>query len=747
MKQSIIKFERAINCLALVIALVVALGIPIGYFYISYHDIVDAIDFKAKVKASALSGLIASNPDLWVFAENRLQGLISREPVPLGNEVVQVINKDNEVITQVGSMPSGPVLQKYYPLYDADRIVGQIVVSGALSTLIRDAQIYVLLSFGLGLSIYVVMKVLPLRALDRAMDALYAEKERVEKTLYSIGDAIVTTDAVGHINFLNPAAERLLGHSAQEVRGRQVAEVIHLQDVNSGGAMESSLYRALRTKAIASCQGNSELRRSDGTVVAIEERASPITDRKGGISGGVVVLRDVRVAREYLKRRSWEATHDALTGLFNRREFENRVQRALTDAQQTGHFHVLCYMDLDHFKLVNDSCGHLAGDALLIQLSQLIQLRIRESDTLARLGGDEFGLLLEDCDDKRGQLIATEIMSAVKNYHFHWESKVATVGVSIGLTMITKDHTSVAEVVGEADCACYWAKEQGENRVLLFVPDNINLVSRRSEAGWVGRINDALNTNRFVLFQQTYKTLHRMAIHNEHLEILLRMLGDDGELILPECFLPAAERYKLMPEIDRWVIHEVFSRYDAFIAQRGGKTLTCSINLSGASINSDGFFEFIRKQAQQYEIKPGTICFELTETVTINNLQTAVDFIRGCKAIGFLIALDDFGVGTSSFGYLKNIPADYLKIDGSFIKNIERDRVDRTMVETINRVGHLLGKLTIAESAENEAIVEILDAIGVDFAQGCGVSPPIPLFAPVPGAADQSIGLVMSICG
>lgn len=721
------QIQSAIHRFALSAALVVALILPSGYGYVTYRDLSDALDFKAQIKASALSGLIASAPDVWMFAENRMQGLISREPVPLQDELVQVLDGKDHVLTQSGHLPSGPKITKSYPLHDSGKVVGQISVSGSANALYREILISALIGFLLGALIYAIVNTVPLKNIRSITNELFKEKDRAETTLASIGDAVLTTDADGSINYLNPVAERLLGHILREVRGRHVADVVHLY-TQTGEIVQSSLHQALKTNAIVSCQGNNELRRADGTLVAVEERAAPINDIDGAVIGGVVILRDVSVAREYVLRRSWEATHDALTGLFNRREFENRVQHALEDAQTGGRCHTLCYMDLDRFKMVNDACGHAAGDELLIQLTQLMQARVRDTDTLARLGGDEFGLLLEGCDEKRGQLIAQEIMAAVNEFSFSYASKTFSVGVSIGLTVITSEHISVAEAVGEADCACYWAKEQGKDKVLVFVASDMNLAARRSETGWVGKINDAFKNNRFVLYYQPYRTLNTSAGFGNHLEVLLRMSGEDGEIIAPGRFLPAAERYNLMPAIDRWVIHEVFSRYASLATSHGDAPLTCAINLSGASINSEGLLEFIRRNAQQYQLGPGTICFELTESVAVHNLQVAAEFINECKSMGFRFALDDFGTGTSSFGYLKNLPVDYLKIDGSFVKNLEHDSVDYTMVETINHIGHLLGKRTVAEFAENESTITKLGEIGVDFAQGYGISPPKPLF-------------------
>ena len=731
MVEKNLQLQRIIHRFALGLALVVALSIPCGFGFVKYRDLSNSLDFKAKVKASALSSLIATTPDVWMFAENRIQGLISREPVPLEDELVHILDKDSSVITQTGNLPSGPALKKTYPLYDSGNIVGQVSVTGSANELYLEVLITALISFVLGLLIYAVTKTVPLKAIQSITNELFKEKDRAETTLASIGDAVVTTDFDRSINYLNPVAERLLGYSLREVRGRHVSDVVHLYS-QTGEIVLSSLHQALKSNTIVSCQGNNELRRADGKRIAIEERSAPINDIDGAVIGGVVILRDVSVAREYVQRRSWEATHDPLTGLFNRREFENRVQLALSNAQTTGQRHVLCYMDLDRFKVINDACGHAAGDELLIQLTQMMLTRVRDTDTLARLGGDEFGLLLEECDQQRGQLIAKEIMAAVNEFVFSHGAKTYSVGISIGLTEISGEHNSVAEIVGEADCACYWAKEQGKNRVLAFVASDMNLAARRSETGWVGRINEAFKDNRFVLYGQPYKTLNSSAGLGNHIEILLRMIGEDGEIIAPGRFLPAAERYNLMPAIDRWVINEVLSRYDSLVASRGGAPLTCAINLSGASLNSEGMLEFIRRTAHKYQLNPGSICFELTETVAVNNLQAAAVFINECKSMGFLFALDDFGTGTSSFGYLKNLPVDYLKIDGSFVTNIEHDSIDMAMVETINRIGHLLGKHTVAEYAENEATIRKLGDIGVDFAQGYGVSRPQPLFGGTP---------------
>ena len=726
--QSSSVLERKVRKLALVLALIVAFGIPLGLLWFQYGDLVDALEFKARIKASALSSLVASNPETWMLAENRLQGLIAREPVPLESEHVTVLDPHGEIVTQAGNRPVPPQIIRSYPIYDVGVPVGSIAVSTSLRPLLEALVSTGCISLVLGILIFAAVKSLPLKALRRALTALYQEKERAQTTLYAIGDAVLTTGSGGEVDYLNPAAERMLGVAAPGILGRDVSGAVVLRNAETGEKVENALVRALESQATAAGSDNEELLRADGTWLAVEERASPILDQDGELSGGVLVLRDVSEARAFLNRRTWEATHDPLTGLFNRREFESRVGQALDKAKTMGQHSALCYLDLDRFKLVNDTFGHNAGDQLLKHISQLILSRIRESDSLARLGGDEFGLLLEGCDPDIAQRIALDIVAGVNAQQFLWEGKPCQVGISIGLTQITKEHEGVAEIIGEADCSCYWAKEHGKSQVMLFAPSDRNLAARRSESGWVMRIRDALREDRFLLYQQPFKALSR-GKGDDHLEVLIRMVGEDGGIILPGQFLPSAERYKLIPEIDRWVIRQVFSGYREIQAQSQSRTMVCAVNLSGVTLNSQGLFEYVRDMAASHGLPPGSICFEITESVAMTNLQATEEFVRKCKQIGILFALDDFGTGVSSFAYLKHLPVDYLKIDGSFVRNITQDRVDMAMVESINRIGHILGKATVAEFAENEATVQALASIGVDYAQGYGVNRPAPLFA------------------
>lgn len=723
------QLAKVLTRLAIVISTIIAISLPVGYGLVAYNNLSESLSFKAKIKADAQSDLVTTLPDTWMFAENRIHGRLSREPVMLDNESVQIFDQDGELITSAGTEIVGSKMERSYPLYDIDRVVGKVVVSAPFSRLYKNVLWATLFGSILGFFVLLVLRLLPVRALQRISDELYTEKERAETTLHSISDAILVSDAKGGLLYFNLPAEKILGRALAEFQGQRISEFLQLTDKVTGLAIDCVLNETLRSGTVATCNERSMLEIVGNLKIAVEERSAPIFDSKDKLAGGVLCLRDVTIAREYLERRSWEASHDLLTGLVNRREFENRITEAMDKASDVDQQYVVCYMDLDRFKVVNDSCGHGAGDDLLKQLTRIMRSHVRESDTLARLGGDEFGLLLEGCDEARGVKIANALLSGVEEFQFSWEKQVYTVGISIGLTTITSETFSSNEVLGQADSACYWAKEQGRHRVCIFKESDMDLAARRSQTGWVGRISSALKEDRFVLYHQIYRSLSSDDGSCLHLEVLLRMISDDGEIILPGRFLPAAERYNLMPEVDRWVINNVFSGFHILKKSHYGQALMVNINLSGASINSLDLLDFIKEKITEFNVDPKCLCFEVTETVAVKHMQSAIEFINACKDLGIKFALDDFGTGTSSFGYLKNLPVDYLKIDGGFVQNLEKDPVDRAMTETINRIGHIMGKITIAEFAENQSIVNILDDMGVDFAQGFGVCRPKPLFA------------------
>jgi len=553
-------------------------------------------------------------------------------------------------------------------------------------------------------------------------EALFREKESAQITLQSIGDGVITTDAQCHAEYVNPVAEDLTGWKVDDASGRPIDEIFRGFHEETCEPLENPLAVAIRrNRSIKSVRPTLLIRR-DGNELYIESTASPIRDGKGNVTGGVLVFHDVSESRELNRRLSYHASHDILTGLVNRREFENRLERALKSAKARETSYALCYLDLDQFKIVNDSCGHSAGDALLGQLGTLLKGKIRWRDTLARLGGDEFGVLLDTCSLDEAMQTAESLRAAIGEYKFMWDERSFRLSVSIGVVPISADNEDVAALLSAADSACQAAKEAGRNRIHSFQENDIDLMRRRREMQWAARINNALEENRFELYRQTIQPL-QMEEEGAHYEILLRMRDETGGIISPGLFIEAAERYSIMKDIDCWVIRSAF-RWLVSEADERERLALCSINLSGQSFGDEKFLPFVIDQFRMSGIDATKICFEITETAAIASYSQANRFINALKDLGCKFALDDFGTGLSSFGYLKHFPVDYLKIDGSFVKEILHDPIDREMVRSINEIGHLTGKQTIAEFAENEEIITMLRGMGIDYAQGYGVSEP-----------------------
>jgi len=553
-------------------------------------------------------------------------------------------------------------------------------------------------------------------------DALFREKESAQITLQSIGDGVITTDARGYVEYINPVAEDLTGWKVDDASGRPIDEIFRGFHEETCEPLENPLAVSIRRdRAIKSVRPTLLIRR-DGNELYIESTASPIRDGKGAVTGGVLVFHDVSESRELNRRLSYHASHDILTGLVNRREFESRLERALKSAKARETAYALLYLDLDQFKIVNDSCGHSAGDTLLHQLGNLLKAKIRWRDTLARLGGDEFAVLLESCNLDEAMKTAESLRAAIGDYKFMWDDRTFRLGVSIGVVPITADNEDVAALLSAADSACQAAKEAGRNRIHSFQENDIDLMRRRREMQWAARIKNALEDNRFELFRQTIQPLQAEE-DGAHYEILLRMRDEQNGIISPGLFIEAAERFSITPDIDRWVIRSAF-RWLVSEADERERLMLCSINLSGQSIANDKFLPFVIDQFRMSGLDATKICFEITETAAIASYSQANRFINALKELGCKFALDDFGTGLSSFGYLKHFPVDFLKIDGSFVKEILHDPIDREMVRSINEIGHLTGKQTIAEFAENEEIITMLRGMGVDYAQGYGVSEP-----------------------
>ncbi len=559
----------------------------------------------------------------------------------------------------------------------------------------------------------------------KAETAVFQAKERAQVTLQSIGDAVITTDSEGRIDYMNPVAESLTGWESRESQGQKIGEVLTVINDLTREAAESPLVRCLREGQVLGLSEHTVLVSRRGQEIAIQDSAAPIRDRAGNLIGAVMVFHDVSKERRLHRALHYQASHDALTGLINRREFENRLNAAVEDAKQDRAVrHALLYLDLDQFKLVNDTCGHPAGDQLLKQITGMLQSRIRGGDTLARLGGDEFGILLQDCVLDQALRVADTVRQAIRDYRFIWQDGVLAVGVSIGVVEITNETATVANLMSAADVACYTAKDAGRNRVELYQADNVP--ARHREMHWVSKLTRACDESSFELFYQPIVPIGATTDEREHFELMLRLRDDTGACVTPAEFIPAAERYNVMPLIDRWVVRQAL---DSVVhrAASGMKPFTIAVNLSGTSLNDERFLEYLITELGSRDLAEGSMCFEITETAAIANLDNAVHFMRELKTRGCRFALDDFGSGLSSFVYLKTLPVDYLKIDGQFIENVARDPIDRSMVEAISQVGRAMGILTIAERVESEEVLLELGRLGIAFAQGFHIAVPKPV--------------------
>lgn len=553
-------------------------------------------------------------------------------------------------------------------------------------------------------------------------EMLFREKESAHITLQSIGDGVVTTNALSIIEYINPVAEQLTGWRMEDAIGRPVEDVIRVFHEETCEPVENPLSYTVRRGRLSKSVRPSLLIARDGNELYVDSTAAPIKDDAGKVIGGVLVFHDVSEARELNRKISFHASHDQLTGLVNRGEFENRIERALKSVQARETAYALCYLDVDQFKIINDSCGHGAGDVLLGQMGALLKAKVRWRDTLARLGGDEFGVLFESASLDEAMRMAEVLREAVSSFRFTWEERVFRLSASIGVVPLRAENADAASVISAAESACSAAKEQGRDRVHSFAENDVELMRRRREMQWAARINAALEDGRFELYRMAIAPLQKPDA-GEHYELLLRMRDESGKIIAPDNFLGAAERYNLMPSIDRWVIESAF-RWLVSEADERQRLSMCAINLSGQSLSDDKFLPYVIEQFRRSGIEAGKICFEITETAAVASFSQANRFIQALKELGCKFSLDDFGTGLSSFGYLKHLPVDYLKIDGSFVREMLRDPIDREMVRSINEIGHLTGKKVIAEYAENAELINALRDMGIDYAQGYGVAQP-----------------------
>ena len=582
-----------------------------------------------------------------------------------------------------------------------------------------------------GLAVGVTIAVAVTRQVARSERALALKKELAEVTLQSIGDGVITTDAEGRVEYLNPVAERYTEWITDEARGRPLQEIYRVIDERTAKTVDP----LARTEPQAAAdEGDAAMRlvSRSGRECPIRFSSAPISASDGKRLGTIVVFHDISQIRAMAQQLIWQASHDALTGLVNRREFERRLAELIETARGKGREHALMFMDLDNFKSVNDTCGHGAGDELLRQLTAVMLTRMRGSDTLARLGGDEFGALLESCPLDQGLRIAHAMRETVREFRFVWENKTFSVGVSIGLVPIDASSGGPGDVLAHADASCYEAKNKGRDRVQVYRPQDADRSGRHGELQLVSQINRAFEMGQFRLFRQRILPLSRSASEQPYYEILVRMVDRGGELVPPTGFMPAAERYNLLTSIERWVISSLVEHLHrewqsgAIPHQPApdGSRGCYAVNLSGASINDKSFPEFLRNLLTRYELPHGLLCFEITETTAISNLNKAAELMHELKGMGYRFALDDFGTGMSSFAYLKYLPVDYLKIAGMFVKDMAEDAMDCAIVEAINRISHILGMQTVAESVETKEALERVKALQVDFAQGYYIAEP-----------------------
>ncbi|MEM7357311.1 MAG: EAL domain-containing protein, partial [Acidobacteriota bacterium] len=544
----------------------------------------------------------------------------------------------------------------------------------------------------------------------RAETALLASERRYRTLFDNNPSMFFTVVEDGTVIAVNRFAADHLGYEVVELIGRDLA-ALHLESEQVGVRtfLDKCFSQPMALQRWESCQVH-----QDGSPVWINMTARVVEGTEPATMA-LIVCEDVTEARKLSERLAYHASHDPLTGLANRRRFESSLHRALHDARSRQTEHVLCYLDLDQFKIINDTCGHSAGDELLRQVSSLLQKKVRRHDVLARLGGDEFGVVLTDCSIEDGMRVAKSLRLAIEGYRFLWDDNSFALGVSIGLVPITDRSGDASSLLTAADSACYVAKDQGRNRIHRYHEDDAILAQRHGEMQWVTRINRALEEDRFHLYCQPIVMISGDDECCEHYELLLRMEGDDQEQVMPGAFLSAAERYDLIQRIDRWVIDAAFDwlvRHRSHLDRLG----FCSINLSGRSVGDKAFIDFIAERLEDSAIPAQKICFEITETVAIANLTQATRLIRKLRAQGCRFALDDFGSGLSSFGYLKNLPVDFIKIDGMFVRDILDDPMDLVMVKSIHDLGHVMGKKTIAEFVENERILSKLEEVGIDYA-------------------------------
>jgi len=654
------------------------------------------------------------------------QGKLSQKAVPIQNSIINLLEQEkytdavNRLIKK--AIPAqNAVLVEIEKLINFQNNNTNNIVDNLRKRLNRNIiliTIFTILIFAITFFIanYAI------RRIKKTEEQLFFEKELALTTLNSIGDGVITVNKNYHIQTINPIAETLLNVTNNKAIGRSILNFYESEDEKQRSNINSSFNENTTKRSLF----DFTLTKQDGSKFNVEHTIAPIIDKNKKILGAVIILRDVTKMRTMEKRLSYQASHDALTGLINRREFEIRLKQNIRNAQSEKLTHSVCFLDLDKFKIINDTSGHAAGDEFLKQISSTIQKELRATDVLSRLGGDEFGILFNSCTISQARTICNKILKSIKDTRFNWGKNSFESGASIGIVPINEFTTSLSEVMGSVDAACYEAKDKGRNRIQIFEPDNAEFVKHRTETSWIQKIKTAIKDDNFELYFQEIQAINPSYPTPRTIEILVR-LKDGGKIVPPDSFIPAAERYNIMPLIDQWVISKTFEFLNEY-QEKHHTELRVAINLSGQSLSEDNVLNLITNHLRKNKnLNKEHICFEITETAAIANLSRATEFILQVKHMGCKFSLDDFGSGLSSFSYLKNIPVDLLKIDGIFIRDITSDPVNKAFVESIHNIGKMMGIKTTAEYVENEDILNCVKSIGIDYAQGYHIAKPVPV--------------------
>jgi len=557
--------------------------------------------------------------------------------------------------------------------------------------------------------------------------SLSRSKRQAQYTLESISEGVITTDNEGRIDYMNLAAESLTGSNRDDASGHKTGELFSLIDESDRRPLGDPVERCLSIRRRVNMGRRALLISRDGKHEhSVEITASPIKGPGSSISGTVVVIHDVSELRGLTKQMSYQAAHDALTGLINRREFERRLEEAMDTARSEEAVHVLAYMDLDRFKAVNDSCGHIAGDNMLREVATLIRDQVRDSDFVARLGGDEFGTLLIGCPLDKAQQIGSDICNAVADYRFVWQDKIFNIGISVGLVEISRQSGNLQDAMSAADSACYVAKQRGRGQVHVYSSRDQVIAKERGDIHWLRQLQDALRDSRFELALQPIIATGSGTVSGPSVEVLIRMPDERGRIGDSADFLRSAERYQLMPEIDRWVVNAVLAALNSGEIKLASQR-SCAINISGQTLSDEGFLSFVVEALDHSGVSPASICFEVNESAISANVQFAQRFIEVLHGIGCEFALDDFGSGLGAFSSLKNLPIDYLKLDGAYTRNLATDQVNQEMVSAMIKLARSMEFRVVAEQVEEQEDFDWLRTAGIDFVQGYFVDAPVAL--------------------